>query len=265
MTMSMTQSAADIVRRSYEAFARRDRAAVESILSDDFTFTSPYDDHINRSAYFERCWPFGDTIDRFEILDVMESGDRVVIVYEIKPKHGDAFRNSERLRVEAGQIKEVEVFFGALAAPQSTESLGNADDLAAIRELIERRGDALRSRNVDDLYEQVAPENVAFDVVNPLQYTGSIETRKRAEEWFSTFDGPIGYEVRDLQVAAGGEIGFAHCLTRIGGTTRNGALNMWLRSTMCFRKYDGRWMVVHEHSSVPFDPTTGEASLDLEP
>jgi ketosteroid isomerase-like protein len=40
---------------------------------------------------------------------------------------------------------------------------------------------------------------------------------------------------------------------------------MWIRSTTCFRKFDGEWKVVHEHNSVPFDPATGTAALDLEP
>jgi ketosteroid isomerase-like protein len=40
---------------------------------------------------------------------------------------------------------------------------------------------------------------------------------------------------------------------------------MWLRSTVCYRKIDGRWLVTHQHSSVPFDGETGKASLQLEP
>jgi ketosteroid isomerase-like protein len=40
---------------------------------------------------------------------------------------------------------------------------------------------------------------------------------------------------------------------------------MWVRATTCYRKLDGMWTIVHEHQSVPFDPNTGAASLDLEP
>jgi ketosteroid isomerase-like protein len=75
----------------------------------------------------------------------------------------------------------------------------------------------------------------------------------------------VGYEVRELQVAAADYVGFAHCLTRVSGTTTNGPLNMWIRTTTCLRKFDGEWKVVHEHNSVPFDPATGKAALDLEP
>ena len=40
---------------------------------------------------------------------------------------------------------------------------------------------------------------------------------------------------------------------------------MWIRATLCYRKIDGKWMVTHEHVSVPFDPESGQASLDLKP
>jgi ketosteroid isomerase-like protein len=237
---------------------------MESVLSDDFTFTSPYDDHIDRATYFERCWPYGDTIQTVDILTLMESGDQVMVTYEITPKRGKEFRNTERFLVRDGKIAAVEVFFGALA-DASTPQTDNGDDMAEIRALLERRGAALHSKDVASLFDQVAQENVGFDVVTPLQYVGVPDARKRAEQWLASFDGPVGYQVRELQVAAADNVGFAYCLTRLSGTTANGPLNMWIRTTTCLRKYDGEWMVVHEHNSVPFDPATGKAALDLEP
>jgi ketosteroid isomerase-like protein len=47
----------DLVRRSFAAYMSAARADIEAILHPDFTFTSPYDDHIERHVYFARCWP----------------------------------------------------------------------------------------------------------------------------------------------------------------------------------------------------------------
>jgi len=262
--MTATRSAAEVVRSSYEAFVRRDRQTMESLLSDDFTFTSPYDDHIDKATYFERCWPYGGTIRSLDIVTLIESDGRVMVTYNVEPKEGAPFQNAERMHVRDGKIAQVEVFFGALADSPASQ-VDNGDDLAAIHALIERRGAALRSKDLAELYEQVAPENVAFNVVTPLQYVGVPETKERAQQWLASFDGPLGYEVKELQVAAAGNIGFSYCLTRLSGTTTNGPLNMWIRSTTCFRKFDGEWKVVHEHNSVPFDPTSGKAALNLEP
>ena len=37
----------------------------------------------------------------------------------------------------------------------------------------------------------LAPEILSFDVVDPLQRIGSDALRKRAEEWFSSFQGSM--------------------------------------------------------------------------
>jgi ketosteroid isomerase-like protein len=48
---------ADLVRKSFEAYRTKDRALIEELLADDFTFSSPDDDRIDRVEYFARCWP----------------------------------------------------------------------------------------------------------------------------------------------------------------------------------------------------------------
>ncbi|MBA3249512.1 MAG: nuclear transport factor 2 family protein [Geodermatophilaceae bacterium] len=40
---------------------------------------------------------------------------------------------------------------------------------------------------------------------------------------------------------------------------------MWVRATVCWRRDDEGWRIVHEHESVPFDPETGAAQLGLAP
>ena len=80
------------------------------------------------------------------------------------------------------------------------------------------------------------------------------------------FRGPIGYELRDLAVTAADDVEFCQGLKRVSVTTMAGQrLDMWWRATICLRKVDGAWLVTDEHASVPFDGTSGRASLDLEP
>jgi ketosteroid isomerase-like protein len=141
-----------------------------------------------------------------------------------------------------------------------------AIDQAQIRKLIDDRINAVRAKDINGAMANIAPDIVSFDVVNPLQYIGSDAARKRAEEWFSSFQGPIGYEIRDLSITTGDDVAFCHCLNRVHAIrTDGGELDMWWRSTVCYRKIDGMWMVTHEHSSVPFDAKSGQASLDLKP
>ena len=112
----------------------------------------------------------------------------------------------------------------------------------------------------------IAPDMRSFDVVKALQSTGRKASRERTEAWFSSFQGPIGFEIRDLSLAAGEDVAFSHSLNRYSGTqTGEVEIDMWVRATTCYRKIDGTWLIAHEHQSVPFDGASGRASLDLTP
>ena len=135
-----------------------------------------------------------------------------------------------------------------------------------IREVIDNWAKALRAKDINRLMSNIAPDILSFDVINPLQHLGSDASRRRAEEWVSSFQGPIGCEIRDLSITASDDVAFCHSLNRFSGTkTDGGEIDMWVRATICCRKIGGKWLVTHEHISVPFDMETGQASLDLKP
>lgn len=135
-----------------------------------------------------------------------------------------------------------------------------------IRALVADRVEAVSARDVDRAMASIASDILVFDVVNALQVVGKEASKARTEAWFSSFEGPIGFEIRDLQVHAGDEVAFSHSLNRYSGTqTGPIEIDMWVRATTCYRKIAGKWLVTHEHQSVPFDGESGRASLDLSP
>ena len=135
-----------------------------------------------------------------------------------------------------------------------------------IRALIDERTEAVRARDVVRATYGIAPHILTFDVVNPLWNVGSDASRKRVEEWFTSFQGTISYETLDMNITAGDDVAFAHGLCHVRATKTDGEqIEMWWRSTICFRKIRGNWLITHEHNSVPFDPQSGKASLDLKP
>lgn len=111
--MDQANNNAKIVRAMFDAFVRRDRDEAEALLAPDFTFTSPYDDVIDRDEYFRRCWPNGDTFADFRVERVTGDADGAYITYFLANKDGTSFRNSEYLTVQAGRITSVNVYFGA--------------------------------------------------------------------------------------------------------------------------------------------------------
>jgi len=101
-----------IVRRCYQAYAESDRAAAEVVIAEDFHFTSPLDNRIDRKTYFARCWPNNEWITGYEFVRLIRSGDQVVATYIGQSSRGKPFRNTEVLTVRDGKIVEVEVYFG---------------------------------------------------------------------------------------------------------------------------------------------------------
>jgi ketosteroid isomerase-like protein len=106
-------SVSNLIRRCFAAFETRDRHTLESLLSDDFIFSSPQDDRIGKATYFERCWPYGENVEFFRIEKLFDQGNEAFVRYVCKPKDRPAFRNTEFFRVEHGQVVEVQVYFGA--------------------------------------------------------------------------------------------------------------------------------------------------------
>lgn len=102
----------DMLRRCYAAWLAQDRAVPEALLADDFTFTSPYDEAIDKDAWFQRCWPASDRIESLVIETICEDEDGAFVLYHCATKEGAMFRNTERFTFAGDKVRRVEVFFG---------------------------------------------------------------------------------------------------------------------------------------------------------
>jgi ketosteroid isomerase-like protein len=102
----------EVARRSYLAYVDKDRAAMERLIAEDFHFTSPLDNRLDRKTYFERCWPNCQRIAGFEFIAVVPDRDRVYVTYIGRSDVGRRFQNTEVLTIRDGKILEAEVYFG---------------------------------------------------------------------------------------------------------------------------------------------------------
>jgi ketosteroid isomerase-like protein len=108
----MTQEPVQIVRAVYDAYVRKDRRAIESLIAEDFHFTSPLDNRLDRKTYLERCWPNSETTAGFEFRNLVSDGDRVFVTYVLTKATGDRFCNTEILLTRNGKVAAIEVYFG---------------------------------------------------------------------------------------------------------------------------------------------------------
>jgi ketosteroid isomerase-like protein len=108
----------DVVRAAFDHYLTGNREAAEQLYADDFTFTSPQDDHINKAAFFERCFPTAARFRRQDLLSVVPASEELVFVYyEYDLTDGGTYRNMEAITVRDGRIREVQVFFGGAVEP----------------------------------------------------------------------------------------------------------------------------------------------------
>ena len=140
-----------------------------------------------------------------------------------------------------------------------------ATDEVEIRKVIENWADALRNKDANGVLLHYSPRLVHFSLAPPLLSTAS--NAKGLNAWFATWEGPIGYDIRDLNVTVGNDVAFSHSLNRMYGTKTDGTKgDLWFRHTFGFQKIDDEWKIAHEHESVPFYMDGSyKAAADLKP
>ena len=132
-----------------------------------------------------------------------------------------------------------------------------ARDEAAIRAAVDDFVQAIRRKDVDGVMAAFAPDVVSFDLGPPLQHGGGEDFRRRWQALFDAHRGAVDYAVHELDITAGDGVAFSRSLNRNADRR--------LRWTACWRRTDGRWLIVHEHVSVPVDLHSGAALLDAKP
>lgn len=155
-----------------------------------------------------------------------------------------------------------------IAPPRRACDDGPVTDEDAIRDLIDAQVDAFRRKDAAAAVALLADEVVAFEMIPPLVLPpGMARSEQAMAGWFAGWDGPVNIEIRDLIIHVGGDVAFSHSLNRLSGARLGGGLtDIWMRSTLGFRRTADGWRIVHGHTSVPFDPADGfRARLDLRP
>ena len=116
----------ETIRKWYAAWEQKDWHPVDTLLTDDFTFSSAAgDDHISKSAFKAQCWQTQiDFIDRFDLQRVFGSGNEAFVMYVCRTKSGKAFRNVEYLRLKGDKVEAIECYFGAQSSYPSAVTTG---------------------------------------------------------------------------------------------------------------------------------------------
>ncbi|MCD9119712.1 SgcJ/EcaC family oxidoreductase [Cupriavidus sp. UGS-1] len=131
-------------------------------------------------------------------------------------------------------------------------------DERTIRQMMEDWARALERRDAAAMTAHYAPDVALFDVKPPYALRGVDAYRATWEACFPYLPRRFRSERKDIVLTVGADLAFCHCLSRLAPVDEpdHPAGGTWIRITVCLQKRDGRWLVVHEHGSLPFDPMT---------
>jgi len=116
----------EIIRKWYAAWEKKDLSTFNSLLADNFTFSSAAgDDHISKSTFKTQCWDTQvDFIGHFDLERITTGAEDAFVKYLCHTKNGKSFRNVEYLRIKNGQLESIECYFGAQSSFPSAVSTG---------------------------------------------------------------------------------------------------------------------------------------------
>jgi ketosteroid isomerase-like protein len=137
-----------------------------------------------------------------------------------------------------------------------------------IRDVIEGRAAAMASGDARAVMAYYVPQWVQFSLAPPLKQQTDSGDPGPLNEWLATFQAPPKREVTELEIQAGGDVAYATSIESMSATPVGGdkEFTLWYRVTVGLRRVDGRWLIAHEHQSVPFYMDGSfRASVDLQP
>ena len=127
-----------------------------------------------------------------------------------------------------------------------------AIDEAAIRDLVENWARAVRDKNLDGILANHSPDMLMFDVPPPLQSRGIDAYKKTWDLFYSWSQDSAVFDITEMNITAGSDVAFVTALMRCAGTEANGDRSeLEFRLTIGLRKIGSRWIVMHEHHSIP--------------
>jgi ketosteroid isomerase-like protein len=124
-----------------------------------------------------------------------------------------------------------------------------------IQEVIERKAALLETGDAKAILSYYAPSFVEFSLAPPLRQPGDGRDPAPLEAWMANFEAPPRREVTRLEITTDGDVAFATSIDRLSAVPRGSAegFTLWFRVTLGLRRVDSRWLITHEHESVPFE------------
>lgn len=149
---------------------------------------------------------------------------------------------------------------------EAHKSTGDDDGAHEVMSLHARWFAAAAAKDLAASMEPIADDIVSYEHSAPLQFTDVEAIREECRRGFDLASDDFGWTVPDMRVLVAADLAVAWGLNRMASRLPDGTEQVtWSRGTRVFQRREGRWMMIHQHLSFPFDPETGAAATELAP
>jgi ketosteroid isomerase-like protein len=148
----------------------------------------------------------------------------------------------------------------------ATQTTENAKDTSEIQRVLDSLYKAHFEKNAAAIAAPYATDASLFTLSPPLEHRGISVQEQQA--WLDTWEGPIDLQSSNMEIIVSGDSAFTHGFVQMSGTPKSAGRHMsfWMRSTVCLRRDEDAWQIVHDHVSVPFYMDGSERpAFDLKP
>lgn len=153
------------------------------------------------------------------------------------------------------------ILFAALVIALGVSPNVNAEDTisnekAQIQKLLEGLVVAYKARDIPRIMSAYVPDEslVVFDVAPPYKYVGAKAYTKFYEKFYADYPGPIDVIAKERNVIVRGDTAYAYEVDTWVVTPAAGqSESITAQETYVFGKIAGKWLILHEHASVPVD------------
>ncbi|KKX48705.1 MULTISPECIES: nuclear transport factor 2 family protein [Sphingobacterium] len=104
----------DLILAYFNCYEIGDWNRLQSLLDEDFQFSSPHDPMLTKEDYFRKCWPFHKKATAYHIDTFLEDKNSIFVIYTCTTDDENNFENAEYFQIENAKIKKVKVFYGTL-------------------------------------------------------------------------------------------------------------------------------------------------------
>jgi uncharacterized protein (TIGR02246 family) len=122
---------------------------------------------------------------------------------------------------------------------------------AEIHTLIARWSKAVRDQDTAGIRAGHHPDILMFDVPPPFLSRGLDAYMATWGTFFAYQAKPVQFDFHDVAITAGTDVAFATAIGRCCDLSSGEKVDLEFRLTIGFRKLEGRWLITHEHHSIP--------------